>query len=452
MKISFLIISAIGIIFTILLIVNSKNIVFKCMFCIICLFLISFTFSLDKQQKRQQLHVAELKDSQKSDKPQRIWFLITVGIVILLGIGYFFIGKQAQQPPEIIPDSYFEATRLDPNLSDKENGYIQFGNIFGTTRDSKEVSEKISEKYPYEKRDGSRYNEEQQARENDKERYRDEEEKQVYKNYPTISQLLEKTPERFQYLEILENSDFFPQLEQLTEMQRQDNEMFIPTIHGIQGVIRSLRHISIYYTEQGNYQKAIQLNILQLKLANKYLTSHGSLVQELIAIVCMNISHDTTQQLLKYNIPRELKHELLEVYNTTLTIDKDILRKNTFISEYHMYHNLTNNFQLSSSNSISIIWWEKQYIEYLPLTEPFFNKTDTINRLKYWLRLLAEGKTPEQKNEHWIPTEIVNQKRNYYNIFGNMVIESLFPRLQGVQIMSEKMYQTHQEIIQQLKK
>ena len=93
---------------------------------IVTLFFISFVISLDIQEKRQKLPLEQLPKHQISKNPQRRGTLFTVVLVILGVITYFLIGKQSQQPPEIIPDSYFETTWLDPNLPDEENGYIQF--------------------------------------------------------------------------------------------------------------------------------------------------------------------------------------------------------------------------------------------------------------------------------------------------------------------------------------
>jgi preprotein translocase subunit YajC len=286
MKLIYLIISATMIGTTILIgyktlntVGSDKLIGIGILLVLLTLFFISFVISLDQQEKRQKLHIAELSTSQKTDTQQRKGTLYTVIIVIALGITYFLIGKQAQQPPEIIPDSYFETTWLNPNLPDEENGYIQFGELFGTTRTDTETQKLIEEKYPYTKLEMGERNTEGYRTSNKRER--NDEGVATYKQYETFTEMMDTKPEYLNTIETLENSDFFEQLERLTQLQRQDNEMFLPILQ-IQAISRSLRSLAAYSIEQGNYEKALNYNILQLKLADKYLTSHASIIQELI--------------------------------------------------------------------------------------------------------------------------------------------------------------------------
>lgn len=197
------------------------------------LFVISFCISLELQQKRQKLHLAQLSEKQKSDTPQRRSTLIAIIIVIILGCIYFFIGKQAQQTPEIIPDAYFEATRLDPNLSAEENGYKEFARVFGTSFDDIETLNIIREKFPYEKWDGFGLDKENQMR-----RYRND--RRTEKYYKTHGEFIENNPELLEYLQQLEESDFFDQVERIANLQRQDEEMYFPKLIGLQPIVRSL--------------------------------------------------------------------------------------------------------------------------------------------------------------------------------------------------------------------
>lgn len=367
--------------------------------------------------------------------------------MIILGCIYFFIGEQAQQTPEIIPDAYFEATRLDPNLSAEENGYKEFARVFGTSFDDIETLNIIREKFPYEKWDGFGLDKENQMR-----RYRND--RRTEKYYKTHGEFIENNPELLEYLQQLEESDFFDQVERIANLQRQDEEMYFPKLIGLQPIVRSLWNIGIYYAEQGEYERAIDLNILQLTLADKYLNSHAGYVQRLIGMVMMDIAHKSTKQLLNYWLNLEVKERLLHEYQETLTINKESLNKNTYKAEYHMFATLTNNFQFSNRDEIDVIWGEKEerysFEEYLPLTEPFFNRKDTINKIKYGLRLGAENAEIEyNNNEEYLPLVLERKGWNIYNILWDLILEALLPRLQPSQI-EEEMYAMHQNIITEL--
>lgn len=413
---------------------------------ILSAFFTSFTISLDLQEKRQNTPLENLPENKKSDHPQRKGTLITIILLIIVSSVYFIIGKHAQQAPEIIPDTYFETTRLNPNLPDEENGLIQFEKIFWTTRSIQEEGESIREKYPYNKRSSFYYNEYDNARRKD-----------WLNKYETLTELLEHNPELYEDLNALEKSDFFEQLETVTALPRQDEEFWLPNSQ-IQNMERTLANISDYYTQQGRKEEAIKINLLQINLADKYLKSHSSLVQASIAIVNMGIAHTTTKQLLTTSLSNEEKELLLQAYQNTLLTDKETIKKNIFISEYHMYSRLTNGFKFTR-NTIQIVhaqddhqyFYFPEYLQqYAPPVEPFLNTTDTINRLKYWLRILAEGKEIKIDEKTSLPLTLINQKRNLYNTLGDNIVQSLLPRLEWIQSRIDETYTTHQEILQQL--
>ena len=401
------------------------------------IFLISFVVSLKIQENRLKIPLEELPAHKKSKGKQRktsLWIVIFSVIWIVV---YFFIGKQAQLLPEVVPDEYFAPTRINENLSEEENGYIQFGNIFGRTTDTPEKLETIEQKYFLQKLDKIRFDDYQNTR-----TYR-------WKDYTTYRELFKDNPDYTTLIQQLEQTDFVSQIQRVVNLERQFNEKDLPTLKGIQ-IMNIIKNVSLYHIEQGNYAKAIEYNSLGLQLADKYLTSYGGVIQGLIGTTLMNIAIDTTEELLKYYLPPIHKQNLLTAYSSILATDKDTLRENIYKSEYHTLSKVVYDFDLTLPRLKEL---QRFYdlTQYLPFTEPFYSKEDTKNKLKYGLKYIIENKAiisiPQQTT---FPQEIVNSQRNSYNIFGNRAIWIIFPMINGVNDVLEELYQFQQDTITKL--
>ncbi|MDR0650942.1 MAG: hypothetical protein LBG59_06165 [Candidatus Peribacteria bacterium] len=325
-------------------------------FCIMLLVCISFIITLDLQQKRLKTPLDQLPLAQKSDRKQRVFGLITFFIVIIITLIYFIIGKHAQSVP-FVSETYFEKTRVNPTLSDEENGYEQLRALIGDIRHP--LDEETLATYPFQVPTANGYRElgygASLGREGNPsltERLNAELQRIFNEGRPrpsreyygTLAELLQAHPEVHPEaaIQTLEQSDFFTRLEKIVAMEWRDDDMF-PTLQGIQGLERSLAYLAAYHADKGEFSTGIYYNTLALKLADKYLSNYSSLTQGLIATICLRTAMDATEYLLNhYELSPTDKAILLETYDTLLTTDIATAFQNIYKGEYHMIMNLSN--------------------------------------------------------------------------------------------------------------
>jgi hypothetical protein len=177
---------------------------------------------------------------------------------------------------------------------------------------------------------------------------------QTATGYETISGLLIDYPEYLNAIETLENSDLFPQLSSILQMEWRDDDIF-PALQQLQSIIRVMRVLTTYHAELGELSQAVAYNLLALRLADKYAGLYTSLVQEIIATVSMRVAMDTTQYLLDhYELSPEEKADLLATYETLLPTDVATAYQQMYKGEYHTMTRLTNDFAIDELEFVGV--------------------------------------------------------------------------------------------------
>ncbi|MDR0860850.1 MAG: hypothetical protein LBO09_07990 [Candidatus Peribacteria bacterium] len=437
---------------------------------ILLLFFISLVITLEIQQRRLKTPIAELSESQKSKHPQWIFGLITFIVLFLIGSVYFLVGKYSQSVPEI-PASYFDRPRRNENLFAEENGYEQIKKLIGTT--TTPLSKEEMEKYPFVYREKGKGERELGSdiilSRGDNLNLLDPEyltssikvlwdynrfnSQNLYDSY---TELVAEHPDalNIEKLQILEDSDFFPRIEEYLAMEWRKDD-FLPVLQGIQSLERVLQRLMVYHADIGELEKAVQLNVLALQLGEKYLSSCNSLIDGLIGVVNLNIPMLATQYLLEHHqLSAEQKSTLLETYTHLLTTDSLTVYQNIFKAEYHTMLNFFLNFEFDDLDQVSQIGVENYYNQ-LPgassilMNKPFYDIKETQKRYAYAMHELTEAIT-NGKNTAEISHEIRNQSWNLYNVLGDSTIEAILPRLEGTNNMLDQIYQQKDLIISQL--
>ncbi|MDR2416120.1 MAG: hypothetical protein LBD75_06010 [Candidatus Peribacteria bacterium] len=204
-------------------------------------------------------------------------------------------------------------------------------------------------------------------------------------------------------LEILMQSDFFDRLERIVAMQRKNTDLTFPTLQNIQSLERVMQRLVAYYADMGDLETAIRLNIIALKLGDKYLSSYSSLVQGLIGIVTISLATNGTEYLLSHHeLSEAQKLALLETYQTILTTNKEEVLRNIFKGEYHTMRALTNGFDFNDPDEINGIddFSELSALEVLLLRKPFYDRALTISKYQYALQkgteLVLQGDSTDE--------------------------------------------------------
>jgi hypothetical protein len=450
---------------------------------IVCLlFLVSFIITLEMQQRRLKTSLEELPANQKSDHKQRISALVVFIIVSVLTVVYFIIGKQAQTVP-FIPDSYFDKTRENPQLPDEENGYEQLRKLIGDTYNP--LSDDQMEKYPfvYKTEDGSSATEigssanygnnisisspdyltAPRQRVSSNRAYGAPEER-----FDTFAEFLARYPGTLymKKMETLMQSDFFDRLAEIVEMERKNTDTTIPTLQNIQSIERVMLRLTAYYADNEDLETAVKLNIIALKLGDKYLSSYGSVVQGLIGVITTNLAVNGTEYLLShYELSEQQKLALLETYQNIMTTNREEAMRNIFRGEYHTMRAMTNGFDFNHPDEINQIGFNLQPVDTsalgaLFLRKPFYDRDLTIAQYKYLLQKGAELTLQDMPTDELLKQVGINpdggnflekpQTRNRYNLAGNSVLLALLPRLTGSYAMLNALYDRKDLIIQQL--
>ncbi|MDR2541582.1 MAG: hypothetical protein LBD11_07710 [Candidatus Peribacteria bacterium] len=157
-------------------------------------------------------------------------------------------------------------------------------------------------------------------------------------------------------METLKNSDFFPCLIKIVEMERKNTDTTLPKLQNIQAVERVLLRLVGYYADTGDLSTAVDLNILALKLGDKYLSTYSSLVQGLIAIVGTNLATAGTEYLINHHeLNTEDRARILETYKNILTTEKETAIRNIFKGEYTAMSEMVRDFDFKSPDEINTI-------------------------------------------------------------------------------------------------
>jgi hypothetical protein len=447
------------------------------------LFLISFIITLEIQQRRLKTSLAELPENQKSDKKQRVSAFVVFVVVSVLTVVYFIIGKQVQTVP-FVPDTYFDKTRENPNLSEEENGYEQLRKLIGDTTNP--LSDEQMEKYPFvykaEEGNGAReigssagygnklsptdpnYLTAPRQRSSTNRKYGEPEER-----FSTFAELLTKYSDirDMEKVETLMQSDFFDRLAKIVEMERKNTDTTLPQLQNIQTIERVMLCLVAYYADTGDLETAVRLNSIALKLGDKYLSSYGSFVQGLIGIVVSNLAVNGTEYLLsRYELPEEQRLALLETYQKIMTTNREEAMRNISRGEYHAILEFANGFKFDNPDEIDQIGGGSQPIGIsalgaLFLRKPFYDRELTLAQYKYALQqgtesLLQGIPMKEMFRQIGINSDSEDfferpQARNRYNIAGDIVLSALLPRLEGSNAMLNSLYDFKDFIVGKLK-
>lgn len=268
--------------------------------------------------------------------------------------------------------------------------------------------------------------------------------------YPTYTDLIAAQPDLRdeEKVQTLENSDFFSRLEGIVAMEWRDDDP-LPILQGIQGLERTMSRLSLYYAEKGEIEKAVALNALAIRLADKFFSDSTSVIKGLIAMVTFNLPLNTTEYLLEHYPLSESDLETLQAtYSQILLTDKETVYERIFKGEYTMMRQMMNNWDIQRpeyiigglpNNGLRSIF------EIILSNEPFYNIHDTLARYRSALKRYVEAREfPISSTE--ILESVRNQPRNLYNIVGSTVLDSLLPRLEGIFERIEQIYKQKAKI------
>jgi hypothetical protein len=442
---------------------------------------ISFIFSLEKQMKIEK---------KTTTAPRRIGLSAFVSLVVVL-VAYFSIGRWLQQVPEIA-DTYFDKIREDPDLPEEDNGYEQLKKLIGSN--DNELTDEQMEKYPFVYR-----NQEMESTTSSTNAGMTELGNRtiIYKgtisptspeyvqaplqwqwyeslhssgHYASFVDLLSAHPalRDEQKVHILENSDFFYRLTEIVEMERYNHDYFFSHIlSSLQSLERVMSRLVAYYADNGDLETAVKLNILALKLGDKFFSTYHSLVDGMSAVVNLRISADTTQYLLTYELSPAQKSALLATYQSILTESPEIATKNLFIGDYRSMMDLTHGFTPTAPEGVEMVGLGGSNIllsitNTIPLLMyrfPFSDTPLTIAKYQYAMAHAQEtNKSEESEKAVWKTIGFtfdetsdfhLLQPRNLYNLMGNLSLQGFIPRFRGAEMLNV-LYQEKEFIISTL--
>lgn len=408
--------------------------------------LIWFVFFFDRQVK------------QLTAKKRRVPQLIIVFLFLFIPVVYFCIGKAVQTVPKI-PDSYFDRPRHNLDLQASENGLEKLKALIWST--TQPISKEDMEKYPFQSENGAELWAWTMGRNVSQydEKYFDApiqflnpQKKRDY--YDTYQEMISDAPSAFdtEKAGILLNSDFFERLGETLDMERRDDDIF-PTMQWIQSLERVMTRLSVYLADKWDLERAVEVNLLAVKLGDKYLSVYNSLVQGLIASVSLNMAMDTSEYLLKnYEISQADKQKLTEIYKNILTTDSITAFKNIFKGEYYMMKGMMHNFDFNTFWEASVIGYNdskramilnhlENLLQNMALRKPLYDREVTIDKYKYELEKEAEATLGAD-----LDSTSDSPSRNLYNIVWNVLLSALLPRSQWVFTLIDNLY-VHKKLI-----